>query len=502
MSKRHAYISIICMTFLANRRLKSNFGIVHIIGIGGIGMSGIAEIMYNLGYKIRGSDLASNVNTERLRLLGIEVLHGHNANNINGAGIVVISSAIKHNNPEYQAAISAKIPIISRAEMLAELMRSKIAIAISGSHGKTTTTALIACIFEAYGLHPTVITGGIMNNRATNAYLGDGDYFIAEADESDATFIKIPATIAVITNIDVEHLDFYKNFDNLISAFRKFIINLPYDGFAVACIDDITVQNLIAKITSRKIITYGIDSKNAHIQAFNINTDNGYSTYDVRIKAYNFHNEVIITQVTLPALGKHNILNSLAAIAIAVELNLDLNIIKDGFKNFKGITRRFTKIGEYNNITVIDDYAHHPAEIIATIDTARCIADKQQGRVIAVFQPHRYSRLKQLFSEFTHCFQLVDQLYISQIYDAGEQETYNLSHISLVNAIKSYYRSLYVMPINNLDDLPQIIYRQVKPYDIILLIGAGDITKFAAILLQQLKELLKHDVYSDITTKS
>ncbi|KJV56546.1 UDP-N-acetylmuramate--alanine ligase [Orientia chuto str. Dubai] len=484
------------MKFFANKELASS--IVHIVGIGGIGMSGIAEIMHNLGYKVRGSDLTINLNTKRLQSLGIEVMHGHSANNINGAEVIVISPAVKQNNPEYQAAVLAKIPIVSRAEVLAELMRSKIAVAVSGSHGKTTTTALIACLFEAYRLYPTVITGGIMNNKATNAYLGNSDYFIAEADESDATLTKIPATIAVITNIDTDHLDFYKNFDNLVNTFYQFITNLPYNGFAVACIDDFTVQNLINKMTSRKIITYGINSENAHIQAFNIRTEYDYSIYNVKVKVPNFYNEIL--QITLPSLGEHNVLNSLAAIAVIVGLNFDLKVVKNGFKNFKGIARRFMKTGEYNNITIIDDYAHHPAEVIATVNTARCLADKKQGRVIAIFQPHRYSRLKYLFSDFIHCFQCVDQLYISQVYSAGEQETYNLSHVSLVKAIKVHYQNAYVTAINDLNELLEIIYSQAKPYDIVLLMGAGDITQFAAILPQQL--LSMQCIYNAITTKS
>ncbi len=478
------------INLLEHRKSKNTLGTIHFIGIGGIGMSGIAEVMHNLGYKIRGSDISSNSNTERLKQLGIEIRYNHRENNIKGAEIVVVSSAINRDNIEYQAAVKAQIPVISRAEMLAELMRFKIAIAISGSHGKTTTTSLIACMFEASGSHPTVINGGIINNKATNAYIGSGDYFIVEADESDATFINIPSTIAVITNIDREHLDFYKSFDNVINSFRRFLTNLPFYGFAVACIDHPVVRNLVGKITTRKIITYGIKSDDAHIQALNIDTKLNYSVYDVKINLPNSDGKIVIEQIVLPTPGEHNILNSLAAIAIATELDFGLKTIKDGFKSFKGIKRRFMETGEYNNIKIIDDYAHHPSEIIETLKTARNIVSQNNGRIIAVFQPHRYSRVSYLFSEFVHSFNLADQVYISEIYAAGEQNKDNISHISLVEAIANHYPKLYVEVLSAPKDLPRIIKSQAKPNDVVLMMGAGDITKWAAMLPEQLKALV------------
>ena len=477
------------MQFLENKIISGNLGVVHFIGIGGIGMSGIAEVMHNLGYIVQGSDLSSGANTERLSSLGIKIFCGHDARNVQNASYVVMSSAVKSDNPEIIEAEAKNIPILSRAAMLAELMRFKTSIAISGSHGKTTTTSLVACMFEAAGLEPTVVNGGIINNRSTNAYLGAGDYLIAEADESDATFIKIPSTIGVITNIDPEHMDYYKTFDNLVNAFENFITNLPFYGFAVVCVDHAVVKSLISRIKGRKIITYGIDSEDAHVRAFNIRTGINYSTYDVKIHLPNSHGSIIIENITLPTAGIHNVLNSLAPIAIAAELDFGIKVIADGFKKFQGVKRRFTQTGEYKGVVIIDDYAHHPIEVKATIRTAKDVANKRGGKVIAIFQPHRYSRVHNLFDEFASCFDGADQVYIADIYSAGESPIDGITSATLVDGIKKYNPSSNVRALSTPDALPSIVSSDAKNGDIVLMMGAGNITQWANQLPEKLKAL-------------
>ncbi len=450
---------------------------IHFTGIGGIGMSGIAEIMHNLGYKVQGSDLSANNNTKRLQALGIKVFQGHEKSNINHVSYVVISTAIKDDNPEIIEARSKRIPVIKRSEMLAELMRLKCSVAVSGSHGKTTTTSLIACMFESANLEPTVINGGIINKKMTNAYIGSSDYLIAEADESDATFIKIPSTIAVITNIDPEHMDFYHDFDSLVSAFKSFITNLPFYGFGVLCIDHPIVRNIALEITERRIITYGIDSKDANVRAYNIKCDISSSVFDVEINLPNVKGITIIEEVSIPTPGKHNVLNSLAAIAIGAELDFGIKAIKNGFKNFEGVKRRFTKICEYNNIEIIDDYAHHPVEIIATLATARSIASKRNSRVIAIFQPHRYSRVRDLFDDFTKCFVDADLVYLLDIYSAGESPIESINSEALVNKMIS--SNIKAEFIKSHKDIENIIKINAKPGDIIVMMGAGSISNWA-----------------------
>ncbi len=473
------------MFLLELKKINGTLDTIHFIGIGGIGISGIAEILHNLGYKVQGSDIAENYNTKRLENNGIKVFLGHQGQNVTNVSYVVVSSAINKDNLEIQEALHRKIPIIRRAEMLAELMRLKCSIAISGSHGKTTTTSLVACLFEAAGLCPTLINGGIVNSKSTNAYLGSGNYLIAEADESDATFIHIPATVAVITNIDPEHLDFYHDFDSLIQAFRSFITNLPFYGFAVVCIDHQAVRKLVNDIVERRIITYGIDSDDANIQAFNLDSDIESSTFDVRISLPNVNGVTTIERITLPTPGRHNILNALAAIAIAVELDFGIKIIKNGFNSFKGIKRRFTKVAEYNNATIIDDYAHHPEEVKATLATARNIANKRNSKVIAIFQPHKYSRVKYLFDDFVTCFSDADQLYITDIYAAGEQPIDGITGRNLVNKIKNTKSHAMVSFIENHEDIAGIIAKEAMPNDIIIMMGAGSISTWANNLYQQ-----------------
>ncbi|WP_341763865.1 UDP-N-acetylmuramate--L-alanine ligase [Candidatus Tisiphia endosymbiont of Beris chalybata] len=482
------------MILLELKKINGTLDTIHFVGIGGIGMSGIAKILHNLGYKVQGSDIAENYNTKRLENSGIKVYIGHHAQNITNVSYVVVSTAINKDNPEIQEALRRKIPVIRRAEMLAELMRLKCSVAISGSHGKTTTTSLVACLFEAAGLCPTVINGGIINNRFTNAYTGSGSYLIAEADESDATFIHIPSTIAVITNIDPEHLDFYKDFNSLIAAFRSFVTNLPFYGFAVACIDHKVVRNLVDEILDRKIITYGIDSKDANIQAFNLDFGIASSTFDVKITLPNVNGTITIEQVTLPTPGRHNVLNALAAISVAVELDFGIKIIKDGFSNFEGVKRRFTKVAEYNGATVIDDYAHHPEEVKATLMTARNIADKQNGKVIAIFQPHRYSRVQYLFNDFVTCFSEADQLYITDIYAAGEKLIEGITGKSLVEQIQNSGAHLKASFLASPEDIPKVIMDKAMPGDIIIMMGAGSISSWANSLAGQFANFKQLDL--------
>ena len=467
------------MQLLRMKRSQGDLGIIHFIGIGGIGISGLAEIMYNLGYKVQGSDLVDNSNTKRLKLLGIQIYYSHQASNLESVEYVVVSSAIKRDNIELQTAIREHIPVITRAEMLAEIMKLKSSIGVSGSHGKTTTTCLIASMFENAGLNPTVITGGIINSKATNAYLGSGEYLIAEADESDATFIKVPSSIAVITNIDSEHLDFYQKFDNLFHAFKSFINNLPFYGFAVVCIDHPTVRKLVKSIKSRKIITYGITSEDANVRAFNIRKELNASIFDVRVTLPYHKGTTTIENILLPMPGIHNVLNSLSAITIAAELDFGIKAIKYGFKNFNGIKRRFTKTGEYLGAIVIDDYAHHPKEIIATLKTASDIITGRNGKLIVVYQPHRYSRLKLLFDEFIYCFNLADQLYITEVYRASEQEIQGYNHLTLVDAIRKAKSCKCVNTIDSFEELVFEMTPKVRPNDLIVFLGAGSITNWA-----------------------
>ncbi len=471
------------MLLLEMKRIQGALNVIHFVGVGGIGMSGIAEIMNNLGYKVQGSDISVNNNTKRLQNQGIDIFEGHDARNVRKASYIVVSTAIKDNNPEIIEARKNKIPIIRRAEMLAELMRLKCSVAISGSHGKTTTTSLVACLFEAAGLNPTVINGGIINNRSTNAYLGKGDYLIVEADESDATFIKIPSTIGVITNIDPEHMDYYKNFDNLISAFKNFIRNLPFYGFGVACIDHPVVKELVGTITERRIITYGVDSQDAHILAYNIKSDTYSSTFDIKLQLPNSRGVTIIEQIIIPTPGKHNVLNALAAISIGIELNFGIKIIQDGFKKFQGVKRRFTKICEYNGAEIIDDYAHHPVEIRATLSTAKNIVKKRDGKVIAIFQPHRYSRLENLFSDFANSFTDADQVYITEVFAAGEMPIDDINGRSLAKQIsKNNINAEFI----DHKKITKIITKNAKKGDLVILMGAGTITNWA----NQLPEFL------------
>lgn len=475
-----------------NNILPNTIGPIHFIGIGGIGMSGIAEILHNLGYQIQGSDLSDNYVTERIKNLGIKFFQGHKASNIEDASLVVKSTAIKDDNPELKAALDKGIPVIKRSEMLAELMRFKLSIAISGTHGKTTTTSLVAKLFEAADLNPTVINGGIINQHGTNAYLGSGDYLVAEADESDGTFIKVPSYIGVITNIDPEHLDYYGSFENAKNAFISFINNLPFYGFGVLCFDHPVVREIATKIQNRKFLTYGIESTDIDFRATNIEIDANGSTFDVEINSeYAAKKGLQYTSIKglkLGLHGKHNITNSLAAIAIGVEKDMPVEVIKTCFDKFQGIKRRFTLTGTVSGISIYDDYAHHPVEIKATLSTARQICNLSGGNLIAVMQPHRYTRLSHLMDEFATCFTDADKIIISDVYEAGEKLIPGATSDDLIKNIKKL-SGLDAIKLDSPINLPKTINNLAKSGDIVVLLGAGNITNWAYDLPKSLEKL-------------
>lgn len=466
-------------------------GTIHFIGIGGIGMSGIAEILHNLGYKVQGSDSAGSYVTQHLLDIGIKVIIGQAAENIAGSAVIVKSSAVKDNNPELMAARAQHIPVIKRAEMLAELMRLKSCVSVAGTHGKTTTTTMVTAIFDAAGLDPTVINGGIINSYGSNAHLGKGQWLIAEADESDGSFLKLPSTIAIITNIDPEHLENYGgSFDQLRQAFRDYIENIPFYGFGVLCIDHPEVRDLWQKISDRKLITYGIESDDAQIKAENIKADPAGSMFSVRIRDLGAGKDRLIDDIYLSMPGIHNVQNSLAAITIAAELGFTDAQIKQSFANFKGIKRRFTKTGEVDGIKIIDDYGHHPKEIAATLKTAKQVVPAGQGKVIAVLQPHRFTRVRDLFADFCNCFADADIVIVADIYKAGEDPIVGINRDNLVAGIKNSGKAV-VYPLEQAADLAGIINDVATSGDIVVCLGAGDITKWAANLPLELTKL--HD---------
>ena len=398
-------------------KMPQTIGLVHFIGIGGIGMSGIAEVLHNLGYRVQGSDQADSANVQRLRDKGIECFVGHRAENLGAAEVVVVSTAIKKSNPELKAAREKLLPIVRRAEMLAELMRFRQAIAIGGTHGKTTTTSLVATLLDAGGLDPTVVNGGIINAYGTNARMGDGEWMVVEADESDGTFLKLPADIAVVTNIDPEHLDHYGTFDRVREAFRQFVENVPFYGFGVMCTDHPEVQALVSHIEDRRVITYGGNAQ-ADVRFTRHHMDGAVSIFDVVIRDRKTGIEtIVIDKLRLPMPGRHNVANATAAIAVAHELGLDPDDIRKGLSSFGGVKRRFTPTGSWNGVQIFDDYGHHPVEIKAVLRAAR---DACKGRIIAVAQPHRFTRLRDLFDDFSACFNDADTVLVAPVYAAGE----------------------------------------------------------------------------------
>ena len=463
-------------------KFMKDLGSIHLIGIGGIGMSSIAEVLINLGYKITGSDIALNKNVDRLKGLGVKIFLGEDAKHINNASIIVISSAIKTNNLELNAAYLRRIPVIRRADMLAELMRFKKSIAIGGTHGKTTTTSMISAILDNAKYDPTVVNGGIIESYGSNARLGKGDWMVVEADESDGTFTRLPSNYVVVTNIDKEHLDFYGNKRNLYQAFRHFIENIPFYGTAFLCTDDPDTQKLYKEIKYRKLVSYGFNNQ-ANIKAVNLSVNKGITNFDVEINKYEEVDCKIIKNLTITMPGKHNVRNSLASIALALELGISDKIIKNTLKNFKGVERRFSIIGKKNGVTYIDDYAHHPTEIISVLAAAKSICG---GKLIAVFEPHRYSRIISLYDEFSVSFNDADILYVTDIYAAGEKNNSQISKSKIINSIISSGHK-DVRPLSSFDNFSLNLTDITKSGDYVIFMGAGIISKNARKMLEKIK---------------
>ncbi len=451
----------------------AKIGKIFFIGIGGIGMSGIAEVLVNQGYDVAGSDISENPNIARLRKLGMTVKIGHAAENINSAAIVVVSSAIEKNNIELIEARKKRIPIVRRAEMLAELMRFKKTIAVAGTHGKTTTTSLMATILEKADYDPTVINGGVINSYNSNAKLGRSDWMVVEADESDGSFLKLPATFVIVTNIDAEHLDFYKSFKELKNAFKSFINNIPFYGTAIICIDNPTIQSIISEIEDKNIITYGL-SPQADFRATNIVFKDSKTFFSLEISPKKDASAKKIENMVSNIPGIHNVQNILAVCSIAVKLDIDLKIIKAALLDFQGVNRRFSLIKNYKGIQIFDDYGHHPVEIKATLTAAREITN---DKVVAIVQPHRYTRLKLLFEDFTSAFNDADTVFITKIYSAGELNSFDLTNNSLINALISAGHK-DVRAFSDIE-LKRLIENKLNFGDIVVFLGAGDISSMA-----------------------
>ena len=465
-------------------RLPREIGPIHFVGIGGIGMSGIAEVLCNLGYTVQGSDASESANVARLRDKGVKVSVGHKAENVDGADVVVVSTAIKRDNPELMAARAQRIPVVRRAEMLAELMRLKSCVAIAGTHGKTTTTSLVAALLDAGDLDPTVINGGIINAYGTNARLGAGEWMVVEADESDGTFLKLPADIAIVTNVDPEHLDHFKTFEAVQDAFRNFVENVPFYGFAVMCIDHPVVQTLVGRIEDRRIITYG-ENPQADVRLVDLAPTGGGSKFKVVFRNRKTDATHEIADLVLPMPGPHNALNATAAIAVAHELGISDSAIRKAIAGFGGVKRRFTKTGEWNGVAIIDDYGHHPVEIAAVLRAAR---QSSEGRVLAVVQPHRFSRLQSLFEEFCTCFNDADVVVVAEVYPAGEAPIPGIDRDNFVLGLRAHgHRD--VIPLQKPSDLAGIIKGLAGPGDLVVCLGAGNITQWAYALPGELKAL-------------
>lgn len=463
-------------------KMPTSIGLVHFIGIGGIGMSGIAEVLHNLGHRVQGSDQADGANVQRLRAKGIEVFVGHKAENIGDAEVVVVSTAIRKDNPELVAAREKLLPIVRRAEMLAELMRFRNAIAIGGTHGKTTTTSMVAALLDAGGLDPTVINGGIINAYGTNARMGEGEWMVVEADESDGTFLKLPAEVAIVTNIDPEHLDHYGTFDAVRAAFSQFVENVPFYGFGVMCLDHPEVQALVGRIEDRKVITYG-ENPQADVRYSNVRLEGTHSIFDVEIRRRRTGRVFNFKDLRLPMPGRHNIANACAAIAVANRLDIPEEAIRKGLSSFGGVKRRFTLTGTWNGVQVFDDYGHHPVEIKAVLKAAR---EACQGRIIAVHQPHRFSRLSSLFEDFANCFNDADTLLLAPVYAAGEDPIEGVNAEALVERIRAggHRDARYLA---SSDQLAPIVAGIAQPGDFVILLGAGNITQWAAALPRELE---------------
>jgi UDP-N-acetylmuramate--alanine ligase len=467
-----------------NRRpVPFDLGPVHFVGIGGIGMSGIAEIMLRIGYVVQGSDARASANTERLAKLGASIFIGHDASHIEGASALVYTTAVKADNPELVAARERRIPLVRRAEMLAELMRLQFSVAVGGTHGKTTTTSMIACLLDAGGMDPTVVNGGIINAYGTNAKVGEGDWIVVEADESDGTFLRLRSTVAVVTNIDPEHLDHYGDFDAVKKAFLDFVENTPFYGFAVVCTDHPEVQAMAARVENRRLVTYGTNPQ-AEVRATRIAMGADGARFDVMVTPLSGE-PVALPDLHMPMPGLHNVQNALAAIAVARELGVSDKAIVEGLDRFGGVRRRFTTTGEARGVRVIDDYGHHPVEIAAVLKAARAVTE---GRVVAVVQPHRYTRLRDLFGEFCGCFNDADAVIVADVYPAGEAPIEGADRDALIEGLRRWGHRR-VVALDGSANLAALVVEEAKAGDVVVCLGAGDITAWAYALPAQLEAL-------------
>ena len=467
----------------AATKLPLDVGPIHFVGIGGIGMSGIAEVLLNHGYVVQGSDLKATKITDRLAAMGALIFEGQRAENLEDAEVVVISSAIKPGNPELDEARRRGLPVVRRAEMLAELMRLKSNVAVAGTHGKTTTTTMVSALLDAGHFDPTVVNGGIIHAYGSNARVGQGEWMVVEADESDGTFNRLPATIAIVTNIDPEHMEHWGTLENLRKGFYDFVSNIPFYGLAVCCTDHPEVQSLVGRITDRRVVTYGFNAQ-ADVRAINLRYEKGIAHFDVALQA----EDQTIEGCTLPMPGDHNVSNALAAVAVARHLGMKKDEIRAALAAFGGVNRRFTKVGEVNGVTIIDDYGHHPVEIAAVLRAARqAVGGNDGARVIAVHQPHRYSRLSSLFEEFCTCFNDADVVGISEVYAAGEAPIEGASRDDLVaGLVRHGHRDARAILAE--DDLEALVRAEARPGDIVVCLGAGTISAWANSLPERLKK--------------
>lgn len=465
----------------AATKLPGELGPIHFIGIGGIGMSGIAEVLITLGYQVQGSDAKRSKITDRLESLGATVFEGQRAENIGEAGVVVISTAIKKGNPELEEARRRGLPIVRRAEMLAELMRLRSNVAIAGTHGKTTTTTMVATLLDAGGFDPTVINGGVIHAYGSNARAGAGEWMVVEADESDGSFNRLPATIAIVTNIDPEHMEHWGSFDALRKGFQDFVSNIPFYGLAVCCTDHPEVQALVGRTTDRRTVTFGFNAQ-ADVRAINLTYENGVAHFDIALQSE--EGAPVIEGCTLPMPGDHNVSNALAAVAVARHLGMKRDEIRAALAKFGGVGRRFTRVGEINGVTIIDDYGHHPVEIAAVLKAAR---QATKGRVIAVHQPHRYTRLSSLFDDFCTCFNEADVVGIAEVYSAGEDPIPGASRDDLVAGLIAHGHR-HARAVRDEGDLERLVREQARPGDMVVCLGAGTISAWANNLPERLTE--------------
>ncbi len=470
----------------AATKLPGELGPIHFIGIGGIGMSGIAEVLMTLGYQVQGSDAKRSKITDRLETLGAAIFEGQSAENIGDAGVVVISTAIKKGNPELEEARRRGLPVVRRAEMLAELMRLKSNVAIAGTHGKTTTTTMVATLLDAGGFDPTVINGGVIHAYGSNARAGAGEWMVVEADESDGSFNRLPATIAIVTNIDPEHMEHWGSFDALRKGFQDFVSNIPFYGRAVCCTDPPEVQSLVGRLTDRRVVTFGFNAQ-ADVRAVNLRYESGVAHFDIALQGeaeLNDGQAPVIEGCTLPMPGDHNVSNALAAVAVARHLGMKRAQIREALARFGGVSRRFTRVGEVGGVTIIDDYGHHPVEIAAVLKAAR---QATKGRVIAVHQPHRYSRLSSLFDDFCTCFNEADVVAIAEVYSAGEDPIPGASRDDLVAGLIAHGHR-HARSVIDEADLSRLVREQARPGDMVVCLGAGTISTWANNLPERLTE--------------